>query len=172
MAKRRFTIVLIKPSHYDDDGYVIQWWRSAIPSNSLASVYGLALRMRAKRHVLGPDVEHRDRDLRREQHAIVRHIPPFAAHRADSGLVALVGVQTNQFPRADRHRRASSARASRSPSADSTSAAACRCCPSCRPTSRGAGARHIALRRRGRGPARMQLLQDASGTSRSRSTTS
>ena len=25
MAKRRFTIVLIKPSHYDYDGYVIQW---------------------------------------------------------------------------------------------------------------------------------------------------
>src|ERR1700683_3282637 len=41
MAKRRFTIVLIKPSHYDDDGYVIQWRRSTIPSNSLASVYGL-----------------------------------------------------------------------------------------------------------------------------------
>jgi hypothetical protein len=28
MAKRRFTIVLIKPSHYDDDGYMIQWRRS------------------------------------------------------------------------------------------------------------------------------------------------
>ncbi len=28
MAKRRFTIVLIKPSHYDGDGYVIQWRRS------------------------------------------------------------------------------------------------------------------------------------------------
>ncbi len=41
MAKRRFRIVLIKPSHYDDDGYVIQWRRSTIPSNSLASVYGL-----------------------------------------------------------------------------------------------------------------------------------
>ena len=41
MARRRFTIVLIKPSHYDDDGYVIQWRRSTIPSNSLASVYGL-----------------------------------------------------------------------------------------------------------------------------------
>ena len=27
MAKSRFTIVLIKPSHYDDDGYVIQWRR-------------------------------------------------------------------------------------------------------------------------------------------------
>ncbi len=38
---RRFHIVLIKPSHYDDDGYVIQWRRSSIPSNSLASVHGL-----------------------------------------------------------------------------------------------------------------------------------
>jgi len=26
----RFRLVLIKPSHYDDDGYVIQWWRSSI----------------------------------------------------------------------------------------------------------------------------------------------
>jgi len=25
-------LVLIKPSHYDDDGYVIQWVRSAMPS--------------------------------------------------------------------------------------------------------------------------------------------
>jgi len=23
--KRRFCLVLVKPSHYDDDGYVIQW---------------------------------------------------------------------------------------------------------------------------------------------------
>ena len=38
---KRFLIVLIKPSHYDDDGYVIQWFRSPIPSNSLASVYSL-----------------------------------------------------------------------------------------------------------------------------------
>ena len=41
MAERAFRIILIKPSHYDDDGYVIQWRRSTIPSNSLASVYGL-----------------------------------------------------------------------------------------------------------------------------------
>ncbi len=31
---KRFQIALIKPSHYDDDGYVIQWFRSFIPSNS------------------------------------------------------------------------------------------------------------------------------------------
>jgi hypothetical protein len=28
--------VMIKPTHYDDDGYPIQWFRSAIPSNTLA----------------------------------------------------------------------------------------------------------------------------------------
>ena len=56
MAKRRFTIVLIKPSHYDDDGYVIQWRRSTIPSNSLASVYGLLAEC-AQARVLGPDVD-------------------------------------------------------------------------------------------------------------------
>jgi hypothetical protein len=33
-AKRskRFCLILVKPSHYDDDGYVIQWFRSTIPS--------------------------------------------------------------------------------------------------------------------------------------------
>jgi hypothetical protein len=33
-TKRRFQLILIKPSHYDDDGYVIQWLYSAMPSNS------------------------------------------------------------------------------------------------------------------------------------------
>src|SRR5215468_10554266 len=56
MAGRQFKVVLIKPSHYDNDGYVIQWWRSGIPSNSLANVHGL-LRECADAKVLGPDVE-------------------------------------------------------------------------------------------------------------------
>ena len=54
-AQKRFCLVLVKPSHYDDDGYVIQWFLSAIPSNSLAALYGLA-RDCAKRNVLGEDV--------------------------------------------------------------------------------------------------------------------
>ena len=53
--QRRFQLVLIKPSHYDDDGYVIQWMRSGIPSNSLASLYALAADA-ARRQVLGSDV--------------------------------------------------------------------------------------------------------------------
>ena len=40
-AKRRFQLVLIKPSHYDDDGYVIQWMRAFVPSNTLAVLYSL-----------------------------------------------------------------------------------------------------------------------------------
>src|SRR3954463_12218530 len=53
---KRFCLILVKPSHYDDDGYLIQWFRSTIPSNSLAAVYGLA-RNCAQRKTLGPDVE-------------------------------------------------------------------------------------------------------------------
>jgi radical SAM superfamily enzyme YgiQ (UPF0313 family) len=98
MAARKFTIVLIKPSHYDDDGYVIQWRRSTIPSNSLASVYGLLLEC-AEARVLGPDV-----DIEFEIYDECNTIIDFPAISkrilADSGMVALVGVQSNQFPRA------------------------------------------------------------------------
>ena len=98
MAKRRFTIVLIKPSHYDDDGYVIQWRRSTIPSNSLASVYGLLAEC-AEERVLGADVDI-EIEVYDECNTIV-DIPAISKRiLADSGFVALVGVQSNQFPRA------------------------------------------------------------------------
>ena len=98
MPQRKFTIVLIKPSHYDDDGYVIQWRRSTIPSNSLASVYGL-LHECAESHVLGPDVEI-EIEIYDECNTIV-DIPGVTKRiLADQGMVALVGVQSNQFPRA------------------------------------------------------------------------
>src|SRR5271166_2739611 len=99
MAKRKFPIVLIKPSHYDDDGYVIQWRRSTIPSNSLASVHGL-LKECAEAHVLGPDVE-----IEIEAYDECNTVIDFTAiarriETAGGGFVALVGVQSNQFPRA------------------------------------------------------------------------
>ena len=53
--QREFHIVLIKPAHYDDDGYPIQWYRSAIPSNTLACLNGLAMDAQ-RRDILGPDV--------------------------------------------------------------------------------------------------------------------
>ncbi|MBV9705276.1 MAG: radical SAM protein, partial [Methylobacteriaceae bacterium] len=99
-STRRFTLVLIKPSHYDDDGYVIQWMRSAIPSNTLAVLNGLALDCCARR-VLGPDVEidivaFDETNTRIRPHRIARRI----GEAGGLGLVALVGVQSNQFPRA------------------------------------------------------------------------
>ena len=41
--KKTFKLVLIKPSHYDDDGYVIHWVRSSLPANSLAVLMELKL---------------------------------------------------------------------------------------------------------------------------------
>ncbi len=94
----RFTLVLIKPSHYDDDGYIIQWLRSAIPSNTLAVMNGLALECKQQR-ILGDDVEieisaYDETNTRVHPEKIARRL------RNQRALVALVGVQSNQFPRA------------------------------------------------------------------------
>ena len=96
---RTFHVELIKPSHYDDDGYVIQWYRSSIPSNSLASVHGVIADC-AERHALGPEVEIEVKSCDEcntviDVGAIARRI-----RDAGAGFVGLVGVQSNQFPRA------------------------------------------------------------------------
>jgi len=98
-TSRRFALVLIKPSHYDDNGYVIQWFRSAIPSNSLAVLYGLALEC-AEQRILGPDTEF-DIHAFDETNTVIR-VERIAKliKNADDGMVMLVGVQSNQFPRA------------------------------------------------------------------------
>jgi Radical SAM superfamily len=97
--RKTFALVLIKPSHYDDDGYVIQWLRSAIPSNTLAALYGLAIDC-AERRVLGDDVDiaitaYDETNTRIRPERIARLIA-----RAEGGMVGLVGVQSNQYPRA------------------------------------------------------------------------
>jgi radical SAM superfamily enzyme YgiQ (UPF0313 family) len=100
VARRHFQLVLIKPSHYDDDGYVIRWWRAMTPSNSLAAVYGIAADC-AERRVLGPnvaiDIEVIDETNTRID--VPALLSRFRRHD-DFGCVALVGVQSNQYPRA------------------------------------------------------------------------
>src|SRR5437763_16860286 len=93
----RFCLILVKPSHDDDDGYVIQWFRSTIPSNSLAAVFGLA-RDCQQRHTLGPDVEIEihpfdETNTRIRPEKLARMI-----EEAGAGIVMLIGVQSNQFP--------------------------------------------------------------------------
>jgi Radical SAM superfamily len=98
--KRRFQLVLIKPSHYDDDGYVIQWARAFVPSNTLAVLYSLG-RDCAQRAVLGTDVAI-DITVIDEIHTRVKIgqlLSRFRRH-GGFGLVGVVGVQSNQYPRA------------------------------------------------------------------------
>jgi radical SAM superfamily enzyme YgiQ (UPF0313 family) len=99
-APRRFQLVLIKPSHYGDDGYVIRWWRSVTPSNSLAAVYGIAADS-AAREVLGSgvaiDIAAIDEtNMRVDIPALIERF----RRQGGFGMVALVGVQSNQYPRA------------------------------------------------------------------------
>ncbi len=94
-----FTFVLIKPTHYDDEGYPIQWFRSVMPSNTLACMYSLAEDAR-RREVLGPGVdiaiETYDKTNRRVEPArIIQDLQ----RRGGRALIGLVGVQSNQFPR-------------------------------------------------------------------------
>ncbi len=97
---RIFYVELIKPSHYDDDGYVIQWRKSWIPSNSLSCIYGLALDAKQRR-VLGDDVEILINAFDETNTVIpINEITRRFKGNANNGLVCLVGVQSNQFPRA------------------------------------------------------------------------
>jgi hypothetical protein len=95
---RCFKLVLIKPSHYDDDGYVIQWFRSAIPSNTLAVMYGLALDCK-RRRVLGENVEIVVSAFD-ETNSHIRTKRLARELSGGRGMLALIGVQSNQFPRA------------------------------------------------------------------------
>ena len=95
---KKFHLVLIKPSHYDDDGYVIQWWRSSMPSNTLASMVGLAQDSN-DRCVLGEKVDLRIHAYDETNTRI--NVPRLARLiKRNRGFVGLVGVQSNQYPHA------------------------------------------------------------------------
>ncbi|MBI4354861.1 MAG: radical SAM protein [Candidatus Omnitrophica bacterium] len=93
-------IYLIKPSNYDEDGYVIRYWRGVLPSNTLACLYGLTEDVR-ERGVLGRALQWRieliDETVQRvDLRAILRR----SRMPNTQVLVCLVGVQSNQFARA------------------------------------------------------------------------
>ena len=93
-------VVLLKPSKYDDDGYVLRHWRGVLPSNTLACLYGLTEDIK-RRQVLRADLE------------ITIDLMDEAVHKVNTAkiirrsrrpgwktVICLVGVQTNQYPRA------------------------------------------------------------------------
>jgi radical SAM superfamily enzyme YgiQ (UPF0313 family) len=98
--QKLITVVLIKPSKYDDEGYVIRHFRGVLPSNTMACLAGLTRDVSA-RDVLGRDVTlevelYDDTVQKIPIKKIIRshHLP----YRRT--VIALAGVQSNQFPRA------------------------------------------------------------------------
>ncbi|MEA3064899.1 MAG: hypothetical protein QOJ27_1345 [Sphingomonadales bacterium] len=92
-----FEFVMIKPSHYDDDGYPIVWWKTLIPSNSLAALHGLA-RDCAEREVLGPGVGIKLVTIdETNRHVVPERIVRDLRRRGATALIGMVGVQSNQF---------------------------------------------------------------------------
>jgi radical SAM superfamily enzyme YgiQ (UPF0313 family) len=95
----RVQIVLIKPSKYDDDGYVIRFWKGVLPSNTLNVLHGLTEDI-IQRKVFGEmpiDVITFDETAEKVP---LKKIIRWSREPGTKLLVCLVGVQTNQFPRA------------------------------------------------------------------------
>ncbi|HYL83583.1 MAG TPA: radical SAM protein [Candidatus Angelobacter sp.] len=97
---KKVHLYLIKPTQYDDDGYVVRHWRGVLPSNTLACLAGLTDEVIAQKR-LGAEVQV-------QVHLFdetVDKVPVKKICRSQRGehtktIVCLVGVQTNQFPRA------------------------------------------------------------------------
>lgn len=95
----RLTVLLVRPTRYDDEGYVVRHWRGTLPSNTLSCLHGLTQdavasgalgRVAVRVHAFDEAVDHIDPGRLGRTHR----------RPGTKVLVALVGVQTNQFPRA------------------------------------------------------------------------
>src|SRR5574341_1227514 len=95
----KFRIVLVKPSKYDDDGYVIRFWKGVLPSNTLSVLHGLTEDVKQRRILGDIEIEVITVDETAEK-VPVRKIIRWSRLHSTKLLVCLVGVQTNQFPRA------------------------------------------------------------------------
>lgn len=89
-------VILVKPSKYDDDGYVIHHVRGVLPSNTLNALNGL-IRETARQMGVVIDVHLIDETV---QLVVPERVMRKWSVPGVPTLVALVGVQTNQFPRA------------------------------------------------------------------------
>jgi radical SAM superfamily enzyme YgiQ (UPF0313 family) len=98
---KRVVVLLIKPSHYDDDGFVYRFRKGVLPSTSLQVVYELT--WRALEHILRDDVAievHMFEDIIGAQADEINSLASNFPEKGTKLIVGLVGVQTSQFPRA------------------------------------------------------------------------
>src|SRR6185369_16010398 len=94
---KKFHVVLIKPSKYDDDGYVIRFWKGVLPSNTLNVLHGLTEDVKTRRVFGALPIEVTTFDETAEKISTAKIIRWSKAPGVRL-LVCLVGVQTNQFP--------------------------------------------------------------------------
>jgi radical SAM superfamily enzyme YgiQ (UPF0313 family) len=98
--RKQLKIVLIKPSKYDDAGYVVRHFRGVLPSNTLACLSGLT-QDAVKRGLLGGAMDVKIEIIDDTVQKIpVRRILKSNRLPDRRTIIALVGVQSNQFPRA------------------------------------------------------------------------
>jgi len=96
---KKFHIVLIKPSKYDDEGYVIRFWKGVLPSNTLNVLHGLTEDIKTRGLFGSLPIEVTTFDETAEKVPLTRIIR-WGKEPGTKLLICLVGVQTNQFPRA------------------------------------------------------------------------
>ncbi len=97
---KKVHLYLIKPTQYDDDGYVVRHWRGVLPSNTLACLAGLTDEVIAQKR-LGEDVRVKVHLFDETVDKIpVKRICRSRHSSHSKTIVCMVGVQTNQFPRA------------------------------------------------------------------------
>ncbi|MDD5225559.1 MAG: radical SAM protein [Candidatus Omnitrophica bacterium] len=96
----RLHLFLIKPSKYDDEGYVIRYWKGVLPSNTLSCLNGLSEDVR-ERGVLGKDLKWEITLIDDTVQGIpYKKIVKEGRQIGIKTVVCLVGVQSNQMPRA------------------------------------------------------------------------
>lgn len=92
-------VFLIRPTKYDDDGYLLRFWRNVLPSNSLACLHALTEAAADSPALRGVTVRARVFDEAVDSLPL-RLVQAAARVPATRVVVCLVGVQTSQFPRA------------------------------------------------------------------------
>jgi radical SAM superfamily enzyme YgiQ (UPF0313 family) len=97
---KRLRLFLIKPSKYDDEGYVIRYWKGVLPSNTLSCLNGLSEDAR-NRGVLGKDLTWEITLIDDTVQGIpYKKIIRKSHQTGTKTVICLVGVQSNQMPRA------------------------------------------------------------------------
>jgi radical SAM superfamily enzyme YgiQ (UPF0313 family) len=94
-----FRVFLIKPSKYDDEGYVVRHWRGVLPSNTLACLHGLTEDVRDSPGWAGVDLRVHAFDEAVEKLPLGK-IAKLNRRASEKVVVCLVGVQSNQYCRA------------------------------------------------------------------------